>query len=311
MARRGKRNHKPGAPPLPEPFRELRRQQSTNKIPKKSTITDWISSVVAPSPPDLASVTKLQPLPMESARSTRQVPRYKLRETAQRRLKAESTTLNPQNQNPKKQTQHQSTTHETAILPRGGRGAKRKAPVSPSARSSSRPAAVNSLVVADKETTGYFHSLDEFESNNTMKLRSDSRHTMQSTARVKRSRLKQCVPKISFQGPKSFPPYIIKLRKLLLQVAEIQVAVIPALLREDLEKEYADELCDNLPDAIWDLDADITPRKAFAFLSHVLELFETARHMHQRSYDEVDWYPVIRKALSGVPAMEPGDDRFR
>jgi len=316
MARRGKQSHKPGARPLSKPFRDLRRQQSSNEIPKKSRIADWVSSVAASSSPDVSSVTKVQPLPTERAGSTHQVteaPRYMLRETAQRRLNTESTIENLHNRTPKNQTQHQSTpvTHGTAMWPRGARGAKRKAPISPSAPSSSRSAAVNSTVVADDETTGYVHSLDAFESD-TMKIRSDpSRHTMQSTARVKRRRLKQCVPKISFRRPKSFPPYIIKLRKLLLQAAEIQIAVIPARLREELEKEHADELCDVLPEAIWDLDADLTHRKAFAFLSHVLELFETARDMHQGNNDEVDWYSVIRKALGGVPAMEPGDDRFR
>ena len=316
MARRRKRNHKPGARPLSEPFRDLRRQQSSNEIPRKSRIADWVSSVAASSSPDVSSVTKAQPLSTERAGSTRQTieaPRYKLRETAQRRTKSGSAIPNLQNRSLKSPNQHRSTTLETAMLPRGGRGSKRKAPVSPSAPSSSRSGsvAVNSTVIADDETTGYVHSLDAFESD-SMKVRSDpSRHTMQSTARVKRRRLKQCVPKISFRRPKSFPPYIIKLRKLLLQAAEIQVAVIPAVLRDDLEKEHAGELCDVLPETIWNLDGDITPRKAFTYSSHVLELFKTARDMHQGNNDEVDWYSVIRKALSGVPAMEPDDDRFR
>lgn len=314
MARGGKQNHKSGARPLSEPFKHLRRQQSNNEIPRKSRIADWISSVAASSSLDVSAVTKV-PLPTERVESIHQAieaPRYKLRQTTQRRLKTENKTANLQNQTLKKPTYQQLTRpHKTAMWTRGARGAKRKAPVSPIVPSSTSSAVVNSTVIADDETTGYVHSLDAFGSD-SMKIRSDpSRHTMQSTARVKRRRLKQCVPKISFRRPKSIPPYIIKLRKLLLQAAEIQIAVIPALLREDLEKEYGDELCDVLPEAIWDLDANLRQPKASALLLHVLELFETARDMHQGNNDEVDWYSVIRKALSGVRAMEPNDDRFR
>ncbi|KAF8451427.1 hypothetical protein BGX38DRAFT_1269451 [Terfezia claveryi] len=314
MARGGKQQHKPGARPPSQPFQHLLRQQSSNEIPKKLRIADWVSSVAASLSPDVSAVTKV-PLPTERVESIHQAikaPRYKLRQTAQRRLKTKNTATNLQNKTLKEPTQQQLTrAHETTMSTRGTRRAKRKAPVSPSVPSSTRSAVVNSTVVADDETTGYVHSLDAFGSD-SMKIRSDpSRHTMQSTARVKRRRLKQCVPKISFRRPKSFPPYIIKLRKLLLQAAEIQIAVIPALLREDLEKEYADELCDVLPEAIWDLDANLRQPKASALLLHVLELFETARDMHQGNNDEVDWYSVIKKALSGVRALEPNEDRFR
>ncbi|KAF8417642.1 hypothetical protein EV426DRAFT_578036 [Tirmania nivea] len=319
MARRGKQNHKPESQirntPTVKIFRDLRRQKGSNEVPKESRIADWVSSVAASSPPDVSSVTKVL-LPAGTARAPFQeveAPRYNLRETAQRKSKAENTVVHLQNQTLKIQTQNQATqvNNETAMWTRGVRGAKRKAPVSPGTPSSMRSSAVNSTVVGDDETTGYVNSLDAFESD-TLKIRSDpSRHTMQSTARVKRRRLKQCVPKISFKRPKSFPPYIIKLRKLLLQAAEIQIAVIPAVLREELEKEHADEMCDVLPEAIWDLNADMAPRKAFAFLSHALELFGTARDMHQANNDEVDWYSVIRRALSGVPEMEADDDRFK
>ena len=53
------------------------------------------------------------------------------------------------------------------------------------------------------------------------------------------------------------------------------------------------------------------PETSYTLYSHALELFKAARDMNQGNNDEIDWYPMVRKALSGVPGIEPDNDSVR
>ena len=273
---------------------DLQHGQPTYERWKESLIETWVSS--------LPTYYAAQPSPPPGAKPKQINKRYNLRPTKQRTKKLKSIAAKKQ-----RNTIDSPNMHKAGTL-------KRKYAAPATVASSARSGAIKSNVAGDEQTSAGYIFSDEGRDGETsnLRIRSDqSRHTLQTTGRVKRLRLEMCIPAFVFRASNKIPPYVVKVRRFLVEWALNPKALVPVGLRQELETEYPDEFYEAFPDSIWDLDQGITQRKADKLLEHVLELFREAKSMHQESVEEVTWYPVIKKALNGLNTWEEKGDRYK